>query len=137
MPFGSGTDQGPEQDPPGTAGGLALSRRPLRKGRPPRICGDGRQTRDYVYVGDVVAAVLAALGRDGGVYNVGTGVETSVLELYEAVQQSAGVRREAEHADARAGELQRSVLDVSLAARELGWRPELGCARAAACGCSS
>ena len=89
------------------------------------IYGDGRQTRDYVYVGDVVAAVLAALGRDGGVYNVGTGVETSVLELYEAVQQSAGVRREAEHADARAGELQRSVLDVSLAARELGWRPEL------------
>ena len=120
-----GNVYGPRQMPHGEAGVVAIFMGRLREGGPPTIYGDGRQTRDYVYVGDVVAAVLAALGRDGGVYNVGTGVETSVLELYEAVQQSAGVRREAEHADARAGELQRSVLDVSLAARELGWRPEL------------
>ena len=116
---------GPRQEPHGEAGVVAIFMGRLRDGGTPRIYGDGRQTRDYVYVGDVVAAMLAALGRDGAVYNVGTGVETSVLELYEAVQRAAGVRREAEHADARAGELQRSVLDVSRAARELGWRPEL------------
>jgi UDP-glucose 4-epimerase len=119
-----GNVYGPRQEPHGEAGVVAIFMGVLRDGGTPRIYGDGRQTRDYAYVADVVRAMLAAVGREGGVYNVGSGVETSVLELYEAVQEAAGVRREAEHVDARAGELQRSVLDVSLAERELGWRPE-------------
>jgi UDP-glucose 4-epimerase len=82
-----------------------------------------------VYVGDVARAVLLALdGAAGGVYNVGTGIETSVLELYAAIQRASGIEREPEFAPARLGELQRSVLDVSLAERELGWRPELSLA---------
>jgi UDP-glucose 4-epimerase len=88
------------------------------------IFGDGEQTRDYVYVGDVVAAVLAAFGRDGGVFNVGTGTETSVNELFEACRRVAGVDAEATHASARAGDVLRSVLDVSRSERELGWRPQ-------------
>ena len=68
--------------------------------------------------------MLAATEHAGGVFNVGTGVETSVVELYEAIQRASGVTREAAFAEARLGELQRSVLDISLAERELGWRPE-------------
>jgi UDP-glucose 4-epimerase len=119
-----GNVYGPRQEPHGEAGVVAIFMGILRDGGAARIYGDGRQTRDYVYVGDVVRAVLAAIGRDGAVYNVGTGVETSVLELYDAIQEAAGVRRAAEHAEPRAGELQRSVLDISLAARELAWAPE-------------
>jgi len=119
-----GNVYGPRQEPHGEAGVVAIFMGLLRDGGTPRINGDGSQTRDYVFVGDVTRAVLAALGRDGGVYNVGTGVETSVVELYEAIQRAAGVKREPEHAGARLGELQRSVLDIELAARELGWRPE-------------
>jgi UDP-glucose 4-epimerase len=119
-----GNVYGPRQEPHGEAGVVAIFMGLLRGNGTPRIYGDGAQTRDYVYVGDVVRAVVAALGADGGVYNVGTGVETSVLELYAAVERAAGVERAPVHEPARAGELQRSVLDVSLAARELGWRPE-------------
>ena len=81
------------------------------------------QTRDYVYVGDVVAACLAAIGAGGGVFNVGTGRETSVVELCEACRRVAGSDAEAVLAPARLGELQRSVLDPSLAAGALGWAP--------------
>jgi UDP-glucose 4-epimerase len=119
-----GNVYGPRQDPHGEAGVVAIFMNALRDGRTPRIYGDGTQTRDYVYVEDVVAATLAAAGHDGGVFNVGTGVETSVLDLYDHVQRAAGVERSAEHADARPGELQRSVLDPSLAGHELGWRPQ-------------
>jgi len=75
-------------------------------------------------VGDVDAATLAAAEHGGGVLNVGTGVETSVLELYGRIQRVAGVEREPEFADARPGELQRSVLDASLARRELNWESQ-------------
>ena len=119
-----GNVYGPRQEPHGEAGVVAIFMGLLRGDGTPRIYDDGAQTRDYVYVGDVVRAVVAALGADGGVYNVGTGVETSVLELYAAVERAARVERAPVHEPARAGELQRSVLDVSLAARELGWRPE-------------
>ena len=119
-----GNVYGPRQEPHGEAGVVAIFMGILRDGGTATIYGDGRQTRDYVYVGDVVRAVLAAIGRSGAVYNVGTGAETSVLELYDAIQQAAGVRRAAEHAEPRAGELQRSVLDISLAARDLAWAPE-------------
>ena len=115
---------GPRQDPHGEAGVVAIFMNALRDGKTPRIYGDGRQTRDYVFVGDVVSATLAAAGHDGGVFNVGTGKEMSVLELYEHIQRAAGIERDPEFADARPGELRRSVLDPSLAARELGWKPE-------------
>jgi UDP-glucose 4-epimerase len=119
-----GNVYGPRQDPHGEAGVVAIFMSALRDGKAPRIYGDGTQTRDYVFVGDVVAASLAAAAHEGGVFNVGTGNETSVLELYEGIQRVAGIEREPEFADARPGELQRSVLDPSLAERELGWRPE-------------
>jgi UDP-glucose 4-epimerase len=117
---------GPRQEPHGEAGVVSIFMGLLRDGGTPKIYGDGSQTRDYVFVRDVVRAMLAAHGRHaGGVYNVGTGVETSVLELYEAIQQASGIERGAAHAPTRLGELQRSVLDASLAERELGWRPEV------------
>jgi UDP-glucose 4-epimerase len=120
-----GNVYGPRQEPHGEAGVVAIFMGLLNEGGTPKIYGDGRQTRDYVYVLDVVRAMLAALGRDaGGVFNIGTGAETSVLGLYEAVQRVSGSADEAELAPARLGELQRSVLDVSLAERELGWRPQ-------------
>src|SRR4051794_20899068 len=113
---------GPRQEPHGEAGVVAIFMGLLRNGGTPKIYGDGSQTRDYVFVRDVVAALLAGVGHEGGVFNVGTGVETSVVDLYAAIVAAAGIERDPEHAEARLGELQRSVLDPSLAARELGWR---------------
>jgi len=119
-----GNVYGPRQDPKGEAGVVAIFMNRLREGSAPKIFGDGTQTRDYVFVGDVAAATLAAAQHGGGVLNIGTGVETSVLELYERIQAAAGVSHEPEFAEARPGELQRSVLDPSRARRELGWEPE-------------
>ena len=115
---------GPRQDPHGEAGVVAIFFNCFLEGATPKIYGDGRQTRDYVFAGDVARATLAAVGRDGGVYNVGTGRETSVLELYALCREAAAADVEAEHAPERPGELQRSAVDISLAERELGWRPE-------------
>ena len=119
-----GNVYGPRQMPHGEAGVVAIFMGLLRDGGTPTVFGEGLQTRDYVYVGDVVDAMLRALERDGGIYNVGTGVETSVVGLYDAIRTASGVDREPAFAPARLGELQRSVLDASLAERELGWRPE-------------
>jgi UDP-glucose 4-epimerase len=102
---------------------VAIFMNALRDGKVPRSYGDGTQTRDYVFVEDVVSATLAAAEHDGGVFNVGTGVETSVLELYDRIQRAAGIERPPDHADARPGELQRSVLDPARVERDLGWRP--------------
>jgi UDP-glucose 4-epimerase len=118
-----GNVYGPRQDPHGEAGVVAIFFGKLAAGEPPKIFGDGAQTRDYVYAGDVARATLAAAGQDGGVFNVGTGQETSVLELYELCRRVAGSEFEPEQAPPRLGELQRSMLDVSRAERELGWRP--------------
>ncbi|HET8528712.1 MAG TPA: NAD-dependent epimerase/dehydratase family protein [Gaiellaceae bacterium] len=118
-----GNVYGPRQEPHGEAGVVAIFMGLLQEGGTPRIYGDGRQTRDYVFVGDVVDAALRAAAHDGGgVFNVGTGVETSVLELYEAIVEATGIAREPDHAEPRLGELQRSVLDPSAAGRALGWR---------------
>jgi UDP-glucose 4-epimerase len=118
-----GNVYGPRQDPHGEAGVVAIFMSRLRDDGTPTVFGDGRQTRDYVYVADVVEATLAAAAHDGGVFNVGTGVETSVLDLYARIQGVSGIEREPEFAPRRAGELQRSVLDLSLARSELGWEP--------------
>jgi UDP-glucose 4-epimerase len=114
---------GPRQSPHGEAGVVSIFMGLLHEGGTPRIFGDGSQTRDYVFVGDVADAVLLALDRDGGAFNIGTGAETSVLDLYRAIEAATGIAREPQLAPPRLGELQRSVLDPSLAARELGWRP--------------
>ena len=119
-----GNVYGPRQDPHGEAGVVAIFFSRLLDGETPKIFGDGTQTRDYVYVGDVVRASLAAQEVDGGVYNVGTGRETSVVELLELCVRVAGKDVEPEFAPPRPGELQRSVLDPSRAVDELGWRPE-------------
>ena len=121
-----GNVYGLRQDPHGEAGVVAIFMGLLAGDGTPRIFGDGQQTRDYVFVGDVVDATLAALDHPGGVLNVGTGVETSVLELYAAISRVSGVDREPELAPARLGELQRSFLDPGRAQRELGWRPRHG-----------
>ena len=117
-----GNVYGPQQEPHGEAGVVAIFMGLLADGGTPKIYGDGRQTRDYVFVADVVDALLRAAGHEGGVYNVGTGTETSVLELYDTIVRVTGIEREPEHADTRLGELQRSVLDPSAAERDLGWQ---------------
>ena len=115
---------GPRQEANLEGGVVSIFMRELAGDGTPRIFGDGTQTRDFVYVRDVTAATIAALDADGGVFNVGTGVETSVVELYDAVRRVTGVNREAQQADPRPGEILRSVLDVSRANRDLGWRPQ-------------
>jgi UDP-glucose 4-epimerase len=116
-----GNVYGPRQDPHGEAGVVAIFLGALARGEQPRIYGDGTQTRDYVYVGDVARATVSALGQEGGVFNIGTGRETSVLDLYELCRGAAGSSTEATHAPARLGELQRSSLDPQRAADELGF----------------
>jgi UDP-glucose 4-epimerase len=118
-----GNVYGPRQMPHGEAGVVAIFMGLLRDGGTPTIFGDGLQTRDYVYVADVADAMLRAVERDGGVFNVGTGSETSVVDLYAAIRTAAGVDRDPAFAPARLGELQRSVLDASAAAHVLGWTP--------------
>ena len=116
---------GPRQDPHGEAGVVAIFCGRLLEGRPCTIYGDGGQTRDYVFVGDVARAnVLAAERRLDAALNVGTGVETDVNALYGHLARAAGVDRPAEHAPARAGEQRRSCIDPVAAAATLGWRPE-------------
>ena len=116
-----GNVYGPRQDPHGEAGVIAIFLGRLARGEAPHIFGDGSQQRDYVYVGDVAAVTVAALARRAGVFNVGTGVATSVLELFEACRRASGVDLEPMFDPPRLGELQRSVLDASRAERELGF----------------
>jgi UDP-glucose 4-epimerase len=121
-----GNIYGPRQDPATEAGVVAIFCDLARDGGRPTVFGTGEQTRDYVYVGDVVSALLAAeASRDPGPVNVGTGVETSVLELVELVGGVFGRGDfEAEFAPAREGEVERTVLDTAGAAERIGWRAE-------------
>lgn len=115
---------GPRQDPHGEAGVVAIFAGRLLAGAACTIFGDGEQTRDYVYVDDVVDAFVRAAGRGSGLLaNVGTGVETSVNDLYATMAAAMGVDRPALHAPGRPGELRRSALDVSRARLHLGWSP--------------
>ncbi|MFQ5477549.1 MAG: NAD-dependent epimerase/dehydratase family protein [Candidatus Binatia bacterium] len=115
---------GPRQDPHGEAGVIAIFCEKLLRDEDVMIFGDGEQTRDYVFVGDVVRANMACLeaGYDGGV-NIGTGKETNVLELSELLRGLIGGKGVAVHGEARDGEVRRSVLDASLAAKVLNWEP--------------
>jgi UDP-glucose 4-epimerase len=120
---------GPRQDPHGEAGVVAIFCGRLLEGRPCTIFGDGGQTRDYVYAGDVARAnLLAAERRFDGAVNVGTGVETDVVQLYGHLARAAGVARPPEHAPARAGEQRRSCIDPAAAEKAIGWRPEVALA---------
>jgi UDP-glucose 4-epimerase len=114
---------GPRQLPKLEGGVVSIFIDRLRGGESITIYGDGEQTRDFVYVGDVVAAVIASIGQRGSTFNIGTGTETSVNELFEACRRIAGIEVHAEHAPPKPGDALRSVLDVSRAERELGWRP--------------
>jgi UDP-glucose 4-epimerase len=118
---------GPRQDPHGEAGVVAIFAGRLLGGEPCTIFGTGEQTRDFVYVDDVVDAFVRAAEQGSGLLaNIGTGVETSVNQLYSAMARAAGVAASADHAPARAGELDRSALSPGLAGRELGWSPQVG-----------
>lgn len=115
---------GPRQDPHGEAGVVAIFAGLLLKGEPCTIFGDGNQTRDFVYVDDAVDAFVRAADRGSGLLcNIGTGVETSVNELYAAMAASAGVTEPATYGAARPGELARSALDPARAGMHLGWEP--------------
>jgi UDP-glucose 4-epimerase len=114
---------GPRQLPALEGGVVAIFLDRLRDGGEVEIFGDGNQTRDFVFVGDVAEALLAAAAASaGGVYNVGTGVATSVVDLFGLCAQTAGVEQEPRFSPERPGDVRHSVLDASLADREVGWR---------------
>ena len=120
---------GPRQDPHGEAGVVAIFTGRMLRGEPVVVNGDGKQTRDYVYVGDVARANLLALDtRATGPFNVGTGVETDVNTLASLLLAAAGSRSEVRHGPAKSGEQRRSVIDSRRAAELLGWRPEMSLA---------
>jgi UDP-glucose 4-epimerase len=119
-----GNVYGPRQSPHGEAGVVAIFSGCIHEGRAPKIFGHGKPTRDYVYVEDVVRALIASSGRRG-TYNVATSVETDVATLWRELKQVSGSDLEPELADLRPGELQRSRLDVGRAQRELGWSPQV------------
>ena len=124
---------GPRQDPHGEAGVVAIFCNRLLDGTPLTIFGDGKQTRDYVYVGDVARANLLAATRplpaigalDARAFNVGTSVETDVVELARLLREIAGTSVDAKHAPERPGEQRRSAVDVRKAQRVLGWQPKV------------
>ena len=124
---------GPRQDPHGEAGVVAIFCNRLLDGTPLTIFGDGKQTRDYVYVGDVARANLLAATRplptigalDARAFNVGTSVETDVVELARLLREIAGADVDAKHAPERPGEQKRSAVDARKAQRVLGWQPKM------------
>jgi UDP-glucose 4-epimerase len=122
-----GNVYGPRQSFEGEAGVVAIFSHCLLHGQSPTVYGDGTQTRDYVYVGDVARAFLLA-GESGraATYNVGTGTETSVLGLLDSLERSAGGASERRFEPLRKGELRASALDSSRIRDELGWQPEFG-----------
>jgi UDP-glucose 4-epimerase len=116
---------GPRQAASLEGGVVAIFLERLASGEQATIFGDGEQTRDFVFVGEVVRALLLAAGHQGGVFNVGTGVGTSINALYDACARVSGSERTALHASARAGDVVHSVIDPTRAGSELGWRNEV------------
>jgi UDP-glucose 4-epimerase len=119
-----GNVYGPRQSPHGEAGVVAIFSNHLYTGKTPKLYGHGTPTRDYVYVADVVSALLTASGRSG-TYNIATSVETDVATVWSQLSKAAGKQIEPELADLRPGELTHSRLDIARAERELGWRPQV------------
>jgi UDP-glucose 4-epimerase len=118
---------GPRQNPHGEAGVIAIFAERLLRGEPATIYGDGANTRDYVYVGDVVDANLRALASDRvGPYNVGTGVETDVNAIFARINALTEAGAPERHGEAKAGEQRRSCLSWEAARRDLGWEPKVG-----------
>jgi UDP-glucose 4-epimerase len=122
-----GNVYGPRQDPHGEAGVVAIFAQALLSGKSTRVFGDGSNTRDYVFVGDVVDAFVKASGDAGGGqrFNVGTGLETSDRQLHSAVAAAVGAPDDPEFHPPRLGDLKRSCLDIASAERVLGWRPKV------------
>ena len=118
---------GPRQDPHGEAGVVAIFSQALLSGKPTKVFGDGSNTRDYVFVDDVVDAFIRAAGAAGGGqrFNIGTGIETSDLQLHSAIAAAVGVPDAPELHPPRLGDLTRSCLDISLAAEVFGWQPQV------------
>ncbi len=117
---------GPRQNPHGEAGVVAIFTERLLKGEQPTINGPGMQTRDYVFVGDVVRAAMSALAFEGSdIVNIGTGIETDVNELFGHINRLTGGNAEEKHGPGMPGEQQRSVLDASRARDVLSWMPEV------------
>jgi len=115
---------GPRQLPALEGGVVAIFLERLARGETAEIFGDGTQVRDFVHVSDVAAAFLRAADAGTGTYNVGTGVATSIVDLYRLCASAAEVEREPHFSAARPGELRRSVIDASRAGRELGWHAD-------------
>jgi len=121
-----GNVYGPRQDPLGEAGVIAIFCGKLLEGGRPKIFGDGKQTRDYVFVGDVVDANLRGAGSEAtGAFNVGRGVQTSVLDIVDVLAGQSDNGFEADHAPARTGEVQHIALDPSRTKAELGWEAQV------------
>ena len=122
-----GNVYGPRQNAHGEAGVIAIFTQKLLAGQRVTIHGDGLQTRDYVYVGDVARANLAALNFTGipSAFNVGTGIETDVVTLHQKLKQAMGLGQPAIHGPGKPGEQRRSVLDCTKAMHELAWKPEV------------
>ncbi|WP_096290369.1 GDP-mannose 4,6-dehydratase [Mycobacterium ahvazicum] len=118
---------GPRQDPHGEAGVVAIFAQALLSGKPTKVFGDGSKTRDYVFVDDVVDAFVKASGAAGSGqrFNIGTGIETSDRQLHTAVAKAVGGPDDPDFHPDRLGDLRRSCLDISSAARVLGWRPRV------------
>lgn len=122
-----GNVYGPRQNPHGEAGVVAIFSRRMFAGEEVLINGDGLQTRDYVFVEDVVRANLAALEyEESGIFNVGTGIETSVVDLFRLIREFTGSIIEEKHAPEQPGEQRRSVLSAALAKEQLSWTPRIG-----------
>jgi UDP-glucose 4-epimerase len=117
---------GPRQDPHGEAGVVAIFSRALLDGRQPTIFGDGEQTRDFVYVGDVVRAnLLIAEHRFAGALNIGTGQTTTVNTIYQTLARAASISGPPAYGAPRAGDVRHIALDASAAQRAIGWKPEV------------
>lgn len=120
-----GNVYGPRQRADGEAGVIAIFIHHLLAGKSPKINGDGKQTRDYVYVGDVVVAnILALKSATTGPLNIGTGHETDVVTLFELLRKGMGSKAAAVYGPAKLGEQRRSALDISRARERIGWRPQ-------------
>lgn len=123
-----GNVYGPRQDPHGEAGVVAIFAKALLAGVPTKIFGDGTDSRDYVYVDDVVDAFVRAAGAAGGGqrFNVGTGISTTVAELHTSIAKAVGTADDPEFHPARLGDLRKSQLDISRGKQVLGWEPQVG-----------